>query len=216
LLEQSNSGVAAARNTGARASTGDVLSFLDADDSWSAEKLAKEVEVFKGGVISTAMREFRGEETLSIRKASPLGWVANRFQKGMAVVSGSSFSVKRDIFDQLNGFDEARDIHPSEDWEFLFRASQICEMNVVEEPLVNYRIHGGNAHLKIRNTENSMKAVFRKIFNGKQDRESYGNLYSILAGSYFHAKDYARFVTSAAKALYYRPQLLMDRLNKRN
>jgi glycosyltransferase involved in cell wall biosynthesis len=44
-LRQKNAGPARARNTGIQASSGDFISFLDADDVWMADKTEKQVSV---------------------------------------------------------------------------------------------------------------------------------------------------------------------------
>ena len=45
LIRQENAGAAAARNTGVRNSLGTFLSFLDSDDLWADDKLAKQLDV---------------------------------------------------------------------------------------------------------------------------------------------------------------------------
>lgn len=56
-IHQANQGVAASRNTGIRAATGDLLAFLDGDDLWDPEKLEIQVRVQKensaSGIIVT-------------------------------------------------------------------------------------------------------------------------------------------------------------------
>src|SRR5437879_7719954 len=42
-IRQPNQGVAQARNTGVRTARGDLLAFLDGDDLWEPEKLARQV-----------------------------------------------------------------------------------------------------------------------------------------------------------------------------
>jgi GT2 family glycosyltransferase len=56
-IHQSNQGVAASRNTGVRAASGDLVAFLDGDDLWDPEKLAVQVmaheENSSSGIIVT-------------------------------------------------------------------------------------------------------------------------------------------------------------------
>jgi len=47
LIDQSNAGAGAARNTGIRESRGDLIAFLDADDYWHPTKLEKQVRAFE-------------------------------------------------------------------------------------------------------------------------------------------------------------------------
>ena len=47
IIEQANRGAAAARNAGVAVASGEYLAFLDADDQWLPEKLAKTVPVFE-------------------------------------------------------------------------------------------------------------------------------------------------------------------------
>jgi len=44
IIEQANAGVAAARNTGWRSASADLIAFVDADDLWAVTKIERQVE----------------------------------------------------------------------------------------------------------------------------------------------------------------------------
>lgn len=222
VIRQKNRGVGAARNTGVSVSSGDVIAFLDADDIWFPEKLEKQIEAFDGdtelGLVSCGMQEFNPSgEIINRYEEGQEGWLSNKMLtfEAPVVVSGSAVAVRRDIFEKIGGFDERKELHPSEDWDFFYRVSRVSRMGFVKKVLVNYRNHGDNGHLKIPRFEGAMLLVYEKIFKDadgpvlKLRRKAYGNLYRILAGSYLYGRQYRNFLRSAAKSLRFTPENLI-------
>src|ERR1035437_7987739 len=47
VIHQTNKGASAARNTGVRASTGEIVAFLDSDDTWAPNKIERQVRLLQ-------------------------------------------------------------------------------------------------------------------------------------------------------------------------
>lgn len=67
VRHEENRGANAARNTGISAASGDYLAFLDDDDEWLEEKLARQVQAFETaediGVVYTGIKRVRPDST---------------------------------------------------------------------------------------------------------------------------------------------------------
>lgn len=218
VVRQKNCGVGMARNAGVRNSTSDLVAFLDADDYWMPDKIEKQIQCFrqdeKVGVVSCGMQEFDvSGKIIHYYHSNQEGWIAEKILtfNTQVVIGGSAVLIKRDIFEAVGGYDVRKELHPSEDWELGYRLALVSKIAFVPEILVSYRNHGDNGHLKIPRMEQAMLLAYEKIYKDAPSeiqnlkRESYGNLYSVLAGSYLHAGSYTDFIRTAAKSLQYKP-----------
>jgi glycosyltransferase involved in cell wall biosynthesis len=213
LLAQTNRGVAAARNHGIRQSRGDLVAFLDADDMWTKEKIAKQVPRFERssvgmaacglGLIDTSGRSLG---VMPVDSRSPgLEDLALLRPPGVPG-AGSSGIVRRSVLNEVGGFDEA--LSTSADWDLCRRIACRWEIEVVAEPLVLYRQHGSAMHRRVDVQERDMLRAFDSMFRdpaaGSVHRlraRCYGNLHWMLAGSYFHAGRPARGLKHLVRAL---------------
>lgn len=226
FIKQKNGGVGLARNTGVKNSTGDFLAFLDADDIWLPPKIERQIELFQTdeeiGLTTTAMREFFvKEKTMRIYAEGKNGWCAESLLllEPVAIGPGSTTLVKREVFEKIGGFDENKELHPSEDWEFCYRVAREYKLAFLPEVLVEYRNHGNNGHLQIPRFERAMDIAFKKIFSDtdlqvqKLKGQSYGNLHKMLAGSYLLNGNYRKSFTHSLKSMWLMPQNIIYFLN---
>ena len=132
-------GVSAARNTGINAARGQWLAFLDSDDLWLPDKLARQMAYLTtrpslclGQTDETWVRRgVRVNKPLSHRKVA--GWI---FLPSLSrcMVSPSAAMVHRRLFQDHGAFDET--LPAAEDYDLWLRLTWRYEVGLVDEPLV--------------------------------------------------------------------------------
>lgn len=217
VLGQSNRGVAAARNAGAMAARGELLAFLDADDTWRPEKLEQQVARLAAdqelGLAHCGVEEVDGQgRPLRIGLNGMEGWVSREmlfFRRPVILGGGSAAIVPREVFIAVGGFDER--LSTSADWDLYYRIARRYRVGFVPEVLVRYRIHGGNMHRDVGAMARDMLTAYGKAFSEDDPdlrrlrRLVYGRLHSMLAGSFFREGEYRQFAKHALASVATRP-----------
>ena len=146
LLRQQNRGVSAARNRGVRSAGGRWIAFLDSDDLWRAEKLAKQTAFLAG---RPAARICQTEEVWIRNGAQVNPGRRHRKPSGdiftaslaLCLVSPSAVMMEKSLFMETGGFDES--LPAAEDYDLWLRISLRHPVYLIDEPLVVKR--GGHA-----------------------------------------------------------------------
>ena len=150
VVSQPRRGPAAARNLAARHAAGDWLAFLDADDLWLPEKLARQADagqaapdavlIHTDGYTTHSLDAPLDGPTFFDRRVPPAGRDAARALLRSPLLT-PAVMVRRQAFEAAGGFDQRRRMH--EDSEFYFRlAAGGGEFAYVAEPLVVVRMIG--------------------------------------------------------------------------
>ena len=140
VLRQANEGVAAARNSGVEASSGTLVAFCDHDDLWLPAKLERQLAAMPGHALCYTAFE----------RVDPCG---KRIGDGYSGAKGyaelltgngictSTVVVRRDALGA--GFDTGLVV--GEDWDLWLRIARSHPITGVDEVLVRYTEHPGQA-----------------------------------------------------------------------
>jgi glycosyltransferase involved in cell wall biosynthesis len=137
------SGLAGARNTGILALDTDLVAFCDDDDSWSPEKLRRQVTALTaepGADFATCAIEVEYEGRSTARLAgTDRVTVDDLARSRMAMLHSSSFLIRRaalTVADEIGLVAEDAPGSQNEDWDLLLRAARRGPIVHVDEPLV--------------------------------------------------------------------------------
>jgi len=139
ILRQENRGVSAARNRGARATRGPWLAFLDSDDLWLPAKLERQLDLLRPPEPAPACyteevwhRRGRWANPRKVH-AKHDGWIFPHCVP-LCIVSPSSVLLRREVFDELGGFDES--LPACEDYELWLRLAARYPVRLLPERLI--------------------------------------------------------------------------------
>ena len=158
VLQPSENGErGAARNLGARHSTGEILAFLDSDDRWRPNKLALQASMAALGPCVTGCELIDQDGLVSGAR------VPGREQQGLIMLencffaSSSSLMLPADVFERVGGYPTDSALQGSEDWILLARLHRSGYLvRVLSDLAVQYRVHQGASTADAANLERSM------------------------------------------------------------
>ncbi len=160
-----------ARNIGINASKGEYIAFLDDDDQWIPEKIAKQIELIESnsdlGMVYCELYIDTGIKSLNYKVAFQAeGDVVSRKLYYKPMCSTSAMLIKKSLLINIGFFDEK--VRYWQEYELTLRIIQNCKVGLIKEPLVIYSNNLKDTK-KLTNNYDRWKESVEYIWNKHKD-----------------------------------------------
>ncbi len=144
VIESINRGSCTARNLGMSRATGQFIAFLDADDTWDADKVERQIKHLKeskADLVFCQMREY-GEGSTSNSSFKDFVVEHKWFLQnpGSTPFSPSAVILTRDLASRVGGWNTSL-TGPAEDFDYFRRCAKFGVIRSSNEVLVSHRQH---------------------------------------------------------------------------
>ncbi|MDX5368265.1 MAG: glycosyltransferase [Alphaproteobacteria bacterium] len=146
------------RNRGIDMARGSLIAFLDADDHWHPDKLARQVAALdahpEAGLCHTLVQDITEDgQPIPERLIDMSAFQGDCFRRLLRLngIGNSSVVVPKRVFEVVGGFDET--FRYRGDWEMWTRIAHRFPVIYLDAPLTFYRLHANNVswnHARLR------------------------------------------------------------------
>jgi glycosyltransferase involved in cell wall biosynthesis len=185
-----NAKQAASRNRGFAHSIGEYISFLDADDLWTPDKLEAQLKALQDNpqvAVAYSWSHCIDEKGKFLREASHSTSSGDVYAKLLLcdfLDNGSNPLIRRQALIEVGGFDES--LPPAEDWDMWLRLAARYHFVAVPYPHILYRQSPNSESANLLRMASACERVIELAFERAPDslqhlkRHSLANLYKYL------------------------------------
>ncbi len=156
-----NLGTAAARNTGVRLGSGDLISFIDQDDEWMTEKVSWQAPLL---LAPSSFDYSTGEQymMLELGHKRPSWCRVEWLNKPMIGYVPSALMVRRDVWNLVGDFDEELR-YGGDDTDWFLRVRKLgMRHHFVPNVIVRRHVHNSNNSSNITASNRELLNVVRR------------------------------------------------------
>ncbi|BAY84899.1 putative glycosyl transferase [Calothrix parasitica NIES-267] len=199
ILSYPNAGVSASRNRGIYQAKGEYISFMDADDLWTPDKLELQWQALQDNpqaAVAYSWTDYISESNQFIkagRRIKANGDVFSKLLVSNFLENGSNPLISKEALEKVGGFDESLSV--AEDKDMWLRLANNYEFVCVEKPQILYRSSMNSLSSNLKNMEaTSLKVIDRGFSYPKADKfqnlkkQTISNFYKYLTFKAIEAK----------------------------
>ena len=173
-----NGGNSLARNRGISHATGEFVSFIDADDLWTPDKLELQLAALQkhpeASVAYSWTTSFINGQEESVFPCNPIFYEGNVYDKLLVnnfVANGSNILVCRKAIKLVGGFEPI--LERCADWDFYIRLAAKCHFVVIPKHQIFYRQSSSSLSMNIELVEQQSVRVIDRAYQSAPPKLQY-------------------------------------------
>jgi glycosyltransferase involved in cell wall biosynthesis len=166
-----NAGLHISRNRGLHNAVGEFVSFLDADDIWTPEKLASQLQAlqqntdYKVAYSWTDYIDAQGKFLVSGRHFTANGDVYEQLLLSNFLENGSNPLICREAITLIGGFDES--LNAAQDWDMWLRLADKFNFVCVPSVQILYRVSANSLSANLARQEKVGLQVLERAYKAR-------------------------------------------------
>lgn len=229
VFSYENGGLPVARNRGIDRATGEFITFIDADDLWTPDKLELQLAALQKhpeAGVAYSWTAFINEKSEYLYAWEPLHYDGDVYPQLLIrnfISSGSNVMVRRKFIEAAGKFDPT--LKSAEDWDYYLRLAALCPFVLVPHYQILYRRSSQSMTSKVDVMEKYILTVTERAFQAAPAKlqflknQSLANTYRFLTQLCIaHVLDDEGVKLASQKlqkAILLEPKILLERKTQR-